>query len=87
MPPPGPLDQVQICPGCASLVADMTLHTIACMGGGDAQAAAAGDVIVGWLDSLDPADLEKAAFAGAGFDDNPTSALLTELRRRAEALT
>lgn len=45
-----------------------------------------GDVITEWLDGLDPADVEKAAFAGAGMDDNPTTALFAELRRRAGAL-
>lgn len=45
-----------------------------------------GDVIAEWLDGLDADDLEKAAFASAGMDDNPTTALLGELRRRAGAL-
>lgn len=49
-------------------------------------APAYGDVILEWLDTLDSSDVERAAFAGAGMDDNPTSALFAELRRRAEAL-
>lgn len=45
-----------------------------------------GDVILEWLDTLDTSDVERAAFAGAGMDDNLTAALFAELRRRAEAL-
>jgi hypothetical protein len=33
-----------------------------------------------------PGEIEKAAFANASMDDNPTTAVFAELRRRAEAL-
>lgn len=78
---------VLICPGCACLVADMTVHVTACPGsGGKMPEPAYGDVITEWLDTLDPDELEKAAYATAGMDDNPTTALLAEIRRRAAAL-
>lgn len=82
--PPGDMP-VHVCSGCGSLVANPTLHGSVCPAR-DHAADSVGEAVVEWLDSLSADELGETALAAASFDDNPTSALLAELRRRAQAL-
>lgn len=87
--PAGPLDTVLSCGGCGCLVVDSDVHEQVCPGrdGGErATPPPLGPQIVEWLDTLDPTEVAEAAYAEAGFDADPTSAVFERLKKLAAAL-
>lgn len=88
-PEAGPLDPVFACPGCFCLVVDGAGHERVCSGRDGATAVelpALGPQIVEWLDTLNPAEVAEAAYAEAGFDEDPTAAVFERLKKLAAAL-
>lgn len=90
--PAGPLDNTSVyaCEGCGCLVVDQKVHELVCPGntpaGDRTPPPPLGPQIVEWLETLDPSEVTEAAYAEAGFDADPTTAVFDRLKKLAAAL-